>query len=165
MTVEARGISVARCTVERLMRREGLRGTVRGKRVFTTIPDETALRPADLVERDSSAAAPRSTLGRRPDVCPHLVGLRLRLVCLRRLQSLHREHREPPRACEDPRVTGQSAMCLLSFLVSLDGAFCWDRRPWLMVAGAVLVTADRRTNSVSEPRPSPTGDCPLRAAT
>ena len=52
------GISVARCTVERLMRREGLRGVVRGKRVFTTIPDETALRPADLVERDFSAAAP-----------------------------------------------------------------------------------------------------------
>ncbi len=52
------GISVARCTVERLMRREGLRGVVRGKRVFTTIPDETALRPADLVERNFSAAAP-----------------------------------------------------------------------------------------------------------
>ena len=30
------GISVARCTVERLMRQEGLRGVVRGKKVFTT---------------------------------------------------------------------------------------------------------------------------------
>jgi transposase InsO family protein len=52
------GIAVARCTVERLMRREGLRGVVRGKRIFTTIPDETAPRPADLVERNFSAVAP-----------------------------------------------------------------------------------------------------------
>jgi len=52
------GISVARCTVERLMRQEGLRGVVRGKRVFTTQSDENAPRPDDLVERDFSAAAP-----------------------------------------------------------------------------------------------------------
>lgn len=52
------GTSVARCTVERLMRSEGLRGVVRGKRVFTTVPDETAPRPDDLVERDFSAEAP-----------------------------------------------------------------------------------------------------------
>ena len=52
------GMSVARCTVERLMRSEGLRGVVRGKRVFTTVPDETAPRPDDLVERDFFAEAP-----------------------------------------------------------------------------------------------------------
>ena len=52
------GESVARCTVERLMRAEGLMGVVRGKRVFTTTPDETAPRPEDLVERDFSAPAP-----------------------------------------------------------------------------------------------------------
>lgn len=52
------GVSVARCTVERLMRREGMRGVVRGKKVFTTRPDEHAPRPEDLVERDFSAAAP-----------------------------------------------------------------------------------------------------------
>ena len=52
------GESVARCTVERLMRAEGLRGVVRGKKVFTTAPDETAPRPADLVCRDFSAEAP-----------------------------------------------------------------------------------------------------------
>ena len=40
------------------MRQEGLRGVVRGKKVFTTTPDETAPRPADLVERDFSAEAP-----------------------------------------------------------------------------------------------------------
>jgi transposase InsO family protein len=52
------GESVARCTVERLMRAEGLRGVVRGKKVFTTVPDETAPRPDDLVQRDFSAPAP-----------------------------------------------------------------------------------------------------------
>lgn len=52
------GFCVARCTVERLMRQQGLRGVVRGKRTFTTLPDETAPRPADLVERNFKAAAP-----------------------------------------------------------------------------------------------------------
>ncbi|MFC1881539.1 IS3 family transposase [Thermodesulfobacteriota bacterium] len=49
---------VARCTVERLMRQMGLRGVVRGKKVKTTIPDEVAARPADLVERDFTATHP-----------------------------------------------------------------------------------------------------------
>ena len=52
------GIRVARCTVERLMRELGLRGAVRGKPRRTTTPDATATRPADLVERDFSAARP-----------------------------------------------------------------------------------------------------------
>jgi putative transposase len=52
------GVTVARCTVERLMRTSGLRGVVRGRRHRTTIPDETAPRPADLVQRDFRAAAP-----------------------------------------------------------------------------------------------------------
>ena len=52
------GTTVARCTVERLMRREGLRGVVRGKRVLTTVTDPQAPRPADLVERNFAAAAP-----------------------------------------------------------------------------------------------------------
>ena len=34
------GIGVARCTVERLMRQEGLKGVVRGETKRTTIPDE-----------------------------------------------------------------------------------------------------------------------------
>ena len=41
------GISVARCTVERLMRSMGLQGVVRGKRIRTTVADEKACRPAD----------------------------------------------------------------------------------------------------------------------
>jgi putative transposase len=52
------GYAVARCTAERLMRAEGLRGVVRGKKVFTTQSDETAPRPDDLVQRDFSAPAP-----------------------------------------------------------------------------------------------------------
>ena len=52
------GIQVARCTVERLMRELGLEGIRRGKRRRTTIPDEAAPRPADLVERDFSATRP-----------------------------------------------------------------------------------------------------------
>src|ERR1700681_482854 len=51
-------ISVARCTVERLMRAMGLRGAVRGRGFKTTIPDEKASRPADLVERQFTAERP-----------------------------------------------------------------------------------------------------------
>jgi transposase InsO family protein len=53
------GIGVARCTVERLMREMGLAGAIRGrKHKKTTIVDETASRPADLVQRDFSAERP-----------------------------------------------------------------------------------------------------------
>jgi transposase InsO family protein len=52
------GFDVARCTVERLMREMGLEGVVRGRKFKTTIPDEAALRPADLVDRNFSAARP-----------------------------------------------------------------------------------------------------------
>jgi len=51
-------IQVARCTVERLMRALGLRGVVRGKKVFTTVSDNTQARPADLVDRQFSASRP-----------------------------------------------------------------------------------------------------------
>ena len=52
------GIAVARCTVERLMGELGLEGVRRGKARRTTTPDAAATRPADLVERDFSAARP-----------------------------------------------------------------------------------------------------------
>jgi len=52
------GIAVARCTVERLMRELGLEGVRRGKARRTTTPDQGATRPADLVERNFSAARP-----------------------------------------------------------------------------------------------------------
>ena len=52
------GIPVARCTVERLMRELGLYGAVRGKARRTTISDDVAERPPDLVERDFRAPVP-----------------------------------------------------------------------------------------------------------
>jgi putative transposase len=53
------GICVARCTVERLMRKLGLRGILRtGQRVRTTRPDLSAPRPVDLVKRDFHASHP-----------------------------------------------------------------------------------------------------------
>jgi putative transposase len=52
------GQSVARCTVERLMRDLGLRGVVRGKKVRTTWSDDVSQRPEDLVARQFHAQAP-----------------------------------------------------------------------------------------------------------
>jgi len=52
------GIEVARCTVERLMRQLGIAGAIRGRKPKTTIPDEVAARPADLVQRDFTASRP-----------------------------------------------------------------------------------------------------------
>jgi transposase InsO family protein len=52
-------VDVARCTVERLMRGMGLHGAVRGRAFkVTTIVDETARRPPDLVHRDFTATRP-----------------------------------------------------------------------------------------------------------
>jgi putative transposase len=58
LTLNREGTPVARCTVERLMRQHGLRGVVRGRRVRTTVADEFATRPSDLVQRDFAAGAP-----------------------------------------------------------------------------------------------------------
>ena len=53
------GIAAARCTVERLMRRLGLRGVRRGGyKVRTTRPDPSQERPEDLVNRDFAPDAP-----------------------------------------------------------------------------------------------------------
>ncbi len=57
--LDRRGQKVARCTVERLMRREGLSGAVRGRvKTRTTVADPTHERAADLVRRDFTAPAP-----------------------------------------------------------------------------------------------------------
>jgi len=53
-----RGVRVARCTVERLMRAAGLRGLLRDKSPRTTRPAAETGRPADLVKRDFTAAGP-----------------------------------------------------------------------------------------------------------
>ena len=52
------GVAVGRCRVERLMRRMGLAGAVRGKTVRTTDPDKDGVRAADLVKRQFAAGAP-----------------------------------------------------------------------------------------------------------
>lgn len=53
------GTSVARCTVERLMKDLGIRGCKRGRTwIKTTTGDEMLSRPADLVDREFSAEAP-----------------------------------------------------------------------------------------------------------
>ena len=52
------GITVARCTVERLMRQLGLQGARRGKKVRTTISDSKAPCPMDRVNRVFKAERP-----------------------------------------------------------------------------------------------------------
>ena len=56
--LQREGFEVARCTVERLMRRLGLQGVVRGKKPITTIPSDLADRPEDLVKRSFQADRP-----------------------------------------------------------------------------------------------------------
>lgn len=52
------GVDAARCTVERLMRKSGLRGVVRGKPVRTTLADKAAPRPLDRVNQQFQAQRP-----------------------------------------------------------------------------------------------------------
>jgi transposase InsO family protein len=52
------GTHVARCTVERLMRRLGLHGVRRGKSVRTTVPDAAVTCPLDRVNRQFKADRP-----------------------------------------------------------------------------------------------------------
>jgi putative transposase len=53
-------VDVARCTVARLMKRQGLRGVIRGKGVKTTISDTAAPCPLDRVNRQFRAARPNA---------------------------------------------------------------------------------------------------------
>lgn len=52
------GVTVARCTVERLMKRLGLEGARRGKVVRTTVPDKALPCPQDRVNRQFKADRP-----------------------------------------------------------------------------------------------------------
>ncbi|SFD86798.1 Integrase core domain-containing protein [Massilia yuzhufengensis] len=52
------GTDVARCTVERLMRKAGLRSVMRGKVVRTTVADAKAPCPLDQVNRQFKAQQP-----------------------------------------------------------------------------------------------------------
>jgi transposase InsO family protein len=51
-------IVAPRCAVERLMRSMELKGVVRGRRARTTMPEDAAERPLDLVARDFTATRP-----------------------------------------------------------------------------------------------------------
>lgn len=52
------GVSVARCTVERLMRASGWKGVTRARTTRTTVPDPGHQRAPDLVNRQFTASAP-----------------------------------------------------------------------------------------------------------
>jgi len=54
------GVNVARCTVERLMRLNGLQGVVRGKPVKTTVSDQAMPCPLDRVHRQFRADRPNA---------------------------------------------------------------------------------------------------------
>ena len=56
--LQRQGVAVARCTVERLMGDLGIQGVTRGKKKRTTIPDDRAARPADLVDREFGTDRP-----------------------------------------------------------------------------------------------------------
>ncbi|WP_432076648.1 hypothetical protein [Streptomyces wuyuanensis] len=49
---------ITRCTVERLMAELRIEGAIRGRRRRTTIPEPSAPRPPDLVDRDFTASRP-----------------------------------------------------------------------------------------------------------
>jgi len=52
------GYHIARCTVERLMKAQGLQGVVRGKRKKATVPDPAQACPDDKVNRQFTALSP-----------------------------------------------------------------------------------------------------------
>ncbi len=58
LELNRQGITVARCTVERLMRELGLQGVRRGRKVRTTVPGKDGHRAGDLLGRDFTAPAP-----------------------------------------------------------------------------------------------------------
>lgn len=61
LVLNAAGLRVARCTVERLMRELGIAGVgTPAKKPRTTIAAAAAGRPADLLERDFGAVAPNA---------------------------------------------------------------------------------------------------------
>ena len=95
------GIAAARCTVERLMRKLGLRGVRRGgwKKPRTTVPDPSQDRPADLVNRGLRAVRPGPAVGSRLHLRIHLGGHRLYRVRHRRVRPADRRvaHRRQPR--------------------------------------------------------------------
>ncbi|WP_366942558.1 IS3 family transposase [uncultured Serinicoccus sp.] len=80
---------IARCTVHRLRRAEGLRGITRAKGPRTTIPvtgEDT--RPV-LLDRDFQAPGTEAGMGRRQHLLPHLRRVGLRRARHRRVLPSH----------------------------------------------------------------------------
>ena len=84
------GIAVARCTVERLMKRLGLQGVRRGKVVRTTIPRQSRAVPAGPGQSAIQGGASQSAVGVGFHLCLDLAGLAVRGVCDRRVCPAHR---------------------------------------------------------------------------
>jgi transposase InsO family protein len=82
------GADVARCTVERLMRKAGLRGVMRGKVVRTTVADAKAQCPLDRVNRQFRAQRPNQLWV--SDFTYDLAGFCLCRLRHRRVCSAHR---------------------------------------------------------------------------
>jgi len=57
--MKRQGRVLGRDQTGRIMRKQGLWGVRRSKRVFTTKPDPAGCRPLDLIRRDFKPAAPR----------------------------------------------------------------------------------------------------------
>jgi putative transposase len=77
----------ARCTVERLMRADGLRGARRDHSFVTTRPNPGAARPPDVVNRAFTATHPNQLWGRRLQLGGDLVGDGVHGVRVRRVSS------------------------------------------------------------------------------
>ena len=63
LQLRCEGKHVARCTVERLMHKLGLRGVVRGKRVKMTVTRSDDVYPLDRVKRQFTAIRPNTLCG------------------------------------------------------------------------------------------------------
>jgi len=70
LELNSRGIAVARCTVERLMRELGIRGASPERtRPLTTLPGDPADRPFDLLKRCFDAARRTAAGSRTSPMC------------------------------------------------------------------------------------------------
>jgi len=56
--LRSQGHEVARCTIERIYAEQEWMGALRRKKIRTTVPDQNADRPADLVDRQFFATRP-----------------------------------------------------------------------------------------------------------
>ena len=75
LRLRSQGHDVARCTVERIMRRPGWEGARYGRRPRTTIPDPAADRSADLVGRAFKPVAPNRLWVTDFTYCPTWTGM------------------------------------------------------------------------------------------